>query len=365
MNDVEELVHYCKEDDPIGALLFTGEWGSGKTHVIEHDLVDALGLDYAIVRVSLFGLNDIRAVNEAVRRKWISVCYPIADRLIKGKEEAKRTGGFFSFINSLLKITNPIAGTTADFIASVNLTDIINIKPHFEDIKLHRERKAILVFDDLERCNVSLSDLLGVVNEFCENQHFNTIIVTNMKYLMRIMKDDLFVLNMLREKTISQTVLYRPDFQAIVHKIITKREWPSKEYGKYLLDHEEQILDVFTNEPVSKKKGAVYEKQHNLLTLISALQSFYRLYHHIESKGAKDYDDILASFVSYSLCHSNGLYINDELLFRFSDEDVAIFYPQFKSEALFPSVREWIKTGGFEKEDFYKELDAYLEKKAS
>ena len=59
MNDVEELVHYCKEDDPIGALLFTGEWGSGKTHVIEHDLVDALGLDYAIVRVSLFGLNDI------------------------------------------------------------------------------------------------------------------------------------------------------------------------------------------------------------------------------------------------------------------------------------------------------------------
>ena len=78
MNDVEELVHYCKEDDPIGALLFTGEWGSGKTHVIEHDLVDALGLDYAIVRVSLFGLNDIRAVNEAVRRKWISVCSPIA-----------------------------------------------------------------------------------------------------------------------------------------------------------------------------------------------------------------------------------------------------------------------------------------------
>ena len=54
MSTIDELVHYCKEPDPIGALMLTGDWGSGKTYLIENELTEALGSDYAVVRISLF-----------------------------------------------------------------------------------------------------------------------------------------------------------------------------------------------------------------------------------------------------------------------------------------------------------------------
>lgn len=37
MSTLSELIHYCNEEDPIGALLLTGEWGCGKSYLIEND----------------------------------------------------------------------------------------------------------------------------------------------------------------------------------------------------------------------------------------------------------------------------------------------------------------------------------------
>jgi len=37
MKTIDELVYYCKEPDPVGALMLTGEWGCGKTYLIEHE----------------------------------------------------------------------------------------------------------------------------------------------------------------------------------------------------------------------------------------------------------------------------------------------------------------------------------------
>ena len=37
MNTKDEIVYYCEELHPVGALMLTGEWGCGKTFLIEHD----------------------------------------------------------------------------------------------------------------------------------------------------------------------------------------------------------------------------------------------------------------------------------------------------------------------------------------
>ena len=42
MSTLSELIHYCNEDDPVGAVLLLGEWGCGKTYLIEKDLAGAL-----------------------------------------------------------------------------------------------------------------------------------------------------------------------------------------------------------------------------------------------------------------------------------------------------------------------------------
>lgn len=36
MNTLEELIYYCKEPEPVGALLLNGEWGCGKTYLIDN-----------------------------------------------------------------------------------------------------------------------------------------------------------------------------------------------------------------------------------------------------------------------------------------------------------------------------------------
>ena len=55
MNTVDELVYYCNEVDPVGAIMLTGQWGSGKTYLIEHELAEKLKDTHIIVRISLFG----------------------------------------------------------------------------------------------------------------------------------------------------------------------------------------------------------------------------------------------------------------------------------------------------------------------
>ena len=54
-------------------------------------------------------------------------------------------------------------------VISLNIIDFVSIKSQIGD------KKVILIFDDLERANLSVIDLLGCINEYCENMHINTI----------------------------------------------------------------------------------------------------------------------------------------------------------------------------------------------
>ena len=64
MSTLSELIHYCNEDDPVGAMLLLGEWGCGKTYLIEKDLAGALKDTHIIIKVSLFGMNNQKALQD-------------------------------------------------------------------------------------------------------------------------------------------------------------------------------------------------------------------------------------------------------------------------------------------------------------
>ena len=71
MSSLDELIHYCNEPDPVGALMLTGEWGCGKTYIIENDLTEALKDTHIIVRVSLFGMDNAKALRDAVHHHLV------------------------------------------------------------------------------------------------------------------------------------------------------------------------------------------------------------------------------------------------------------------------------------------------------
>lgn len=67
MKTTEELDLYIKSPEISGALLLTGKWGCGKTYRIDQfkKMVDSQ--EFAIVVISLFGIDSISALTQKVR----------------------------------------------------------------------------------------------------------------------------------------------------------------------------------------------------------------------------------------------------------------------------------------------------------
>lgn len=97
MNTLDELLYYCREIEPVGALLLTGEWGCGKTYLIEHELKDALTDDAVVLRVSLFGISTPEEIHNAVKNVWIEVYYSVMG--IDGFDEKVCEGVPLTFVS--------------------------------------------------------------------------------------------------------------------------------------------------------------------------------------------------------------------------------------------------------------------------
>lgn len=71
VSTLNELIYYCKEPETVGALLLTGEWGCGKTYLIEHELREKLENEAIIIRISLFGISSLDEINFNIKKLWI------------------------------------------------------------------------------------------------------------------------------------------------------------------------------------------------------------------------------------------------------------------------------------------------------
>ena len=107
MSTLQELVHYCSEEHHLGALLLTGEWGCGKTYLIEQELSEALRETHYIVRVSLLALDSVEALNNAVKKQWLAVCTPFLGKLDQERDKMKKYSSFISGIDRIREASPP------------------------------------------------------------------------------------------------------------------------------------------------------------------------------------------------------------------------------------------------------------------
>ncbi len=71
MDLIEELKNYCDIDKPVGALMLSGEWGCGKTYLINTKFIPLVKDKYVIVCISLFGIDSLDALRVEVKKKWL------------------------------------------------------------------------------------------------------------------------------------------------------------------------------------------------------------------------------------------------------------------------------------------------------
>ena len=219
------------------------------------------------------------------------------------------------------------------------------------------KKKVVLVFDDTDRSQLNWTELLGTINDYCENQHFNSIIVATTGYFNETKSDSLTLINTAKEKTIAYHVLNCPVYGNIVHNVIADTDWKTKEYGEFLKEHEQTILELFGSDPQDEtSEDAQLSKHHNIRSLIVALESFYRVYYHMTKAEIKDIEPYFCSFIAFYLVTKSGATKNGKNCFELTDAEISQLYPRFSSDTLLDSVSHWILRGYWDKDQFQQEL---------
>lgn len=215
MDTLNELKYYCDEDNFIGALMISGEWGSGKTYLIENILKPELKHTHIILRISLFGLSSVEEVHKEIKKNWLQAYCELKEPIHGLTNNAKKMHEDFSpLLKNLMNFLPDATKSNINKYLAINVLDFVKINNKIDT------KKVVIVFDDLERSNISTIQLLGCINYYCKNLHINTIVIAN---------EDKFTSNPnvyeeIKEKTIQRTILYNPDYSKIVISVIESFE---------------------------------------------------------------------------------------------------------------------------------------------
>lgn len=162
---IEELDAYIKDytknDKTNRAVMLTAPWGSGKTYYIKNELVPSLKKDgIGTILVSLYGIESLAELSKNLyieaRAKWINK-----------KSEKREIGKIIA--KTIVK--NVVGHYGIDL--SVDEKDMQKL---YESVNLS---KRLIILDDLERCRIDIVDVLGFVNDLCEQDGAKVLLVAN------------------------------------------------------------------------------------------------------------------------------------------------------------------------------------------
>lgn len=77
MTAYNELIGYIDSKETCGAMLLTGQWGCGKTHLI-NNLIKQTAVDgkYVMIVISLFGVDSITMLNNKIKERVALAIFP-------------------------------------------------------------------------------------------------------------------------------------------------------------------------------------------------------------------------------------------------------------------------------------------------
>lgn len=295
---VESILDYVRSDYTDYAIMINGEWGSGKTYFWNNQIkkkIDTMKLNgkrYTTIYMSLYGISNL----EEISKKIFMETSQLLDRDLR------------KFMDTHGQMTIPEYAKTgidmANFFGAKSPGNKVNYADFFST------DDKVLCFDDLERANVDVIDILGYINNFVEHDHIKTIIICNEKelstkikssnlemktfiatYLLdkqgELNKNDIPMVEKIqekiehvfdkandyeriKEKLVGETFEYAPQFDYIINGILMRYE-NNKELMKFLRENTFLIMNTF------KKSGT-----RNLRILKHSLNDFSKIYEMVE-----------------------------------------------------------------------------------
>jgi len=248
-SDVEEyLDYYCQLSHAPGfAILLKGQWGAGKTWFINRYSEKLKKRSQQCLYISLYGMSTLSEIDD----KFFELLHPI----LSSKGMAI-TG---IIVKGLLKLGLRIdldGDKKEDGIWNIQIPEI-NLPKHLENIN-----ESILIFDDLERCNIELGNLLGYINYFVEHQGLKVVIVANEDELIK--KDKNY--QIIKEKLIGRTFGIFPDFERALENF--RAQTGDTNVRSFLSENVQVIKDLYDK--------AEYENLRNLKVIVLDFERIFK-----------------------------------------------------------------------------------------
>ena len=294
---VESILDYVRADYTDYAIMINGEWGSGKTYFWNHKIKDKIeslqlnGRKYTTIYMSLYGISNL----EEISKKIFIETTQLMDKNLK------------KYMDSHHQTNIPEYAKTG-----LDMANVFGVSKNGDKIDYERffsTDDKVLCFDDLERANVDVVDILGYINNFVEHDHIKTIIICNEKELATKFKSSnlemkTFIATYLldkqgdlnktdkpmvekirekieyvfdkandyeriKEKLIGETFEYAPKFNYIINGLLMRYE-NNKDLIRFLRENQNLIIATFN------KSGT-----RNLRILKHALNDFSKVFENV------------------------------------------------------------------------------------
>jgi len=317
---VESILDYVRADYTDYAIMINGEWGSGKTYFWNNKIrpkIDGMqfhGKKYSTIYMSLYGISNL----EEISKKIFIETTQLMDKNVR------------KHLDSSSKISIPEYAKTGLNIANSFRVNSSNEKINYE--KFFTTDDKVLCFDDLERANVDVIDILGYINNFVEHDHIKTIIICNEKELATKLKNSnlemktfiaTYILDKegslsstekpmveriqdkieyvfdkandyerIKEKLIGETFEYIPEFNYIINGILMRYE-NDKELIRFLRENTPYIINTFN------KSGT-----RNLRILKHALNDFKKIFEMVNNNYPNTNHRIMQTMLIFTIAIS-------------------------------------------------------------
>ena len=291
---VESILDYVRSDYTDYAVMLNGEWGSGKTHFWNNKIkkkIESMQLNgkrYTTIYMSLYGISNL----EEISKKIFMETTQLMDKNLRKFMESSGQQAIPEYAKTGIDMAN--------FFGVTRSGDKVDYADFFST------DDKVLCFDDLERANVDVIDILGYINNFVEHDHIKTIIICNEKELATKLKSSnlemkTFIATYLldkqdelnktdkpmvekiqekiehvfdkandyeriKEKLIGETFEYAPKFDYIINGILMRYE-DNSDLIRFLRENTGIIISTFN------KSGT-----RNLRILKHALNDFKKVY---------------------------------------------------------------------------------------
>ena len=296
---IESILDYVRSDYTDYAIMINGEWGSGKTYFWNNQVkkkIESLKLNgkkFTTIYMSLYGISNL----EEISKKIFMETSQLMDRNLR------------RYMNTKGITTIPEYAKTG--IDMANLFGSSSNGGRIDYDEFFSTDDKVLCFDDLERANVDVIDILGYINNFVEHDHIKTLIICNEKELSTKIKNNnlemkTFIATYLldkqgelnksdkpmvekiqdkiehvfdkaidyeriKEKLIGETFEYAPQFDYIINGIFMRFE-QNRDLIRFLRENTKLIISTF------KKSGT-----RNLRILKHALNDFSKIYEEVSN----------------------------------------------------------------------------------